>query len=63
MGVKFKVIEGELKDFENEMNEFISREDVSIIKVQYSSSGLAPDTDCGWNTCYFHSALITYNKK
>lgn len=61
--MKFKLIENEGNPFEDELNRFASREDIEILSVQYSTSGLAPDAEYGWHTTNMHSALITYKEK
>lgn len=61
--MKFKIIENEMPEFESHLNEFVSREDIEILNVKYSTSGLAPDEDAGWNTCNMHNALISYKEK
>lgn len=59
--MKFKVIEGDIASvFEQELNEFASRKDIEVIEIQYSTSGLAPDTEAGWNATILHNALIKY---
>jgi hypothetical protein len=60
--MKFKVIENEMPEFETQLNEFISRKDIDLIYVQYSTSGLAPDGEMGWHTANMHNALIAYKE-
>jgi Sporulation protein Cse60 len=60
--LKFKVIENEMPKFEEELNDFISKKDIEIVDVKYSTSGLAPDESYGWHTCNMHNALIIYNQ-
>lgn len=59
--MKFKVIENEMPAFEKELNNFISREDIEIHDVQYSTSGIAPDVEKGWAATNMHNALIKYS--
>lgn len=61
MNMKFKVIENEMPAFEKELNNFISREDIEIHDVQYSTSGIAPDVEKGWEATNMHNALIKYS--
>lgn len=61
--MKFKVIETEMPEFEEELNKFISRKDIEILDVKYSTSGLAPDIEYGWHTANMHNALISYKDK
>lgn len=60
--LKIKVIENEMPDFEIQVNEFVSRENIEITNMQYSTSGLAPDTECGWHTTHMHSVMISYKE-
>lgn len=60
--IKIKVIENEMPYFETEINEFISQENIEVINIQYSTSGLAPDEECGWHTANMHNALIQYKE-
>ena len=62
MNMKFKVIENEMPAFESELNNFISRKDLEIHDVQYSTSGIAPDVEKGWAATNMHNALIKYSE-
>ncbi len=46
--MKFKVMENEMPAFESELNKFVSRDDIKIHDIQYSTSGIAPDRENGW---------------
>lgn len=60
--MKFKVIENEMPDFEKVLNEFVSRKDIEVLDVKYSTSGLAPDEEYGWHTANMHNALVSYRE-
>lgn len=60
--MKFKVIENEMPAFESELNKFVSRDDIKIHDIQYSTSGIAPDRENGWPATNMHNALIKYTE-
>ena len=60
--MKFKVIENEMPEFESQLNEFVSNKGIEILDIKYSTSGLAPDEECGWHTANMHNALISYRE-
>lgn len=61
--MKFKVIEDEMPGFELKLNEFVSDENIEVLNIQYSTSGLAPDEEYGWHASNMHNALISYKEK
>lgn len=62
MHFKIKVIENELPAFEEEINDFVSKRNVEVLDIKYSTSGLSPDEEYGWHTTNMHNSLITYRE-
>lgn len=60
--MKFKIIENEMPEFEKELNKFISQENIQVVDIKYSTSGLAPDLEQGWTVTNMHNALISYRE-
>ncbi|NLY78408.1 MAG: hypothetical protein GX072_00465 [Lysinibacillus sp.] len=58
--MRFKVIEGELLEFEKELNEFVSRPTIKVMGIVYCMSGLPGSDSAGWLPTTYHSALIQY---
>lgn len=57
--MRVKIIENEMPVFEEQVNEFLEQ-DIEILDMQYSTSSLAPDEECGWPTANMHSVMIRY---
>lgn len=60
--MKFKVIENEMPHFEEELNEFVSRNDIEVLDIKYSTSGIGSAPELGWEPANMHNALISYLK-
>lgn len=58
--LKYKVIENEMRDFVIELNSFTEREDIEVVNIQYSTSGLAPKDATDMSSVNMHNALISY---